>query len=55
MMRRVCLDYHIVVEIDAPEGMEGGAIADLACDKASAMSDADFLSELTYDGYLVDY
>ena len=54
-MRRVCLDYHIVVEVDVPDDMEEGAIADLACDKVLEMSDGDIVAELQYDGYLVDY
>ena len=54
-MRRVCLDYHLVVEVDVPDDMEESAIADVACDKALEMSDEDFRWELEYDGYLVDY
>lgn len=54
-MRRVCLDYHLVVEVDVPDDMEEGRIADVACDKALDMSDEDFRWELEYDGYLVDY
>lgn len=54
-MRRVCLDYHIVVEVDVPDDMEESAIADVAYDKALEMSDEDFRWELEYDGYLVDY
>lgn len=54
-MRRVCLDYHIVVEVDVPDDMEEGRIADIACDKALDMSDEDFRWELEYDGYMVDY
>ena len=53
--RRVCLDYHIVIEVDVPDGMEDGAIADIAYDKVMGMSDGDIVGELQYDGYLVDY
>lgn len=54
-MRRVCLDYHLVVEVDVPDDMEESTIADVAYDKALEMSDEDFRWELEYDGYLVDY
>ena len=54
-MRRVCLDYHIVVEVDVPDDMPEDEIADIACDKVLEMSDGDIVAELQYDGYLVDY
>ena len=53
--RRVCLDYHIVVEVDVPDGTEDGEIADIAYNKVLEMSDGDIVAELQYDGYLVDY
>lgn len=53
--RRVCLDYHIVMEVDVPDGMEDGEIADIAYNKVLEMSDGDIVAELEYDGYLVDY
>ena len=53
--RRVCLDYHIVIEVDVPDGMEDDAVADIAYDKVMGMSDGDIVGELQYDGYLVDY
>lgn len=54
-MRRVCLDYHLVVEVDVPDDMEESAIADVAYNKVLEMSDGDIVAELEYDGYLVDY
>lgn len=54
-VRRVCLDYHIVLEVDAPDGMENSAIADLACDRVLGMTDTEIVGELQYDGYLIDY
>lgn len=54
-MRRVCLDYHLVVEVDVPDDMEDGEIADIAYNKVLEMSDSDIVAELEYDGYLVDY
>ena len=54
-MRKVCLDYHIVVDIDVPDDMEDEQIADAAYNAVQNMSDECIVAELIYDGYLIDY
>lgn len=54
-MRKVCLDYHIVVDVDVPDDMEEEQIADAAYNAVQNMSDECIVAELIYDGYLIDY
>ena len=54
-MRKVCLDYHIVVDVDVPDDMEDEQIADAAYNAIQNMSYEDIVGELIYDGYLIDY
>lgn len=53
-VRRVCLDFHVVMEVDVPDDMSECEIADTACDLFYSL---DYMSQacaLEYDGYLID-
>lgn len=55
VQKEVCLDFHMLVYVDVPEGMDEESVSEIAFKKYKDMSPKEVNDSLTWDGYVVDY